>query len=996
VRFRKRSRLWLLLAFNLTTLWGSVADAETIIHLPMNEAEGDVTADVSANRFVGKLYGAEWNVGHEGYGLAFDGSNTYVDVPDCREPCPRKAVTVEAWVNLQRSHGEAICRNGSYLMRLEGHVKACFHVDGKWHDLHGRKPLTLHVWTHLAMTYDSATRTMRIYVNGVPDAEMKLEGLKSYDLDCGSSLLRLGRNTWRASGGMIGRMDELKVSDMALTFKPMAEQTAAKTGPVFVPNGGFEFGRYRWRGNGESNSRLEWELDDTAASHGRWSMKSVAPERRTLITKPIPFHAGPDYVLTVDFKAGSPGRRVTLALGETHYPKRARSQNRSKAFTVGDEWQTVTLRVANTKSWDTGFVFVRISKNEGTLWIDNVCLRPAAQPAQPDSPEDAFGVWFLTRRLGDTYLADSGNQWADVKLVNASGQQRRLHATSRVVDFFGEQSAEVDHGVYQLEEFESKPLAFEVDTGRRGAFRVEFGVTDVATQQTRTMAYRYNVIQPLKGEGDAATSFFGMNTHMEREPNQHLSCNLEMLSQCGVKWIRAWWGWGMAEKQPGKFDWTEYDRQYNLVTDQKMLIMPILLRYYSGYEQAWAGSMDGIQQPPYQMSQWGDFVFQTVSRYRGRVRVWEIWNEPQCLDRFTPETYAELCKVTYTQARRADPACRLVGFAGVGPLEFIRKTVAAGGLKYMDILGEHSYSAMPRPETAMPERAKELTACLSHPNRAIPVWHTEQGAGADGDGYVSGLLTEADCASTLVRAYVCAQSTGVKKFFWFSSQTSPRYGWAVFYEDYVPRPRLIALNGMASQLEGATFRQTVKLGDNAVSHVFERSGGAVAVLWDVDGRTSVTLTTPAPATQIDMMGNSVACYRRGEAIRLSLAKQYPTYLHFVDLPADQAAEALHRAEIKSQAPVSIVSHIVRRGVVEVRVTNRTRQPLDAVVSISADEPMGFAQPQQFVHDLLPEQTRTLLFVRQDAAQGISKDLTVTVQTGAFRLETTQLTVKREP
>jgi len=139
----------------------------------------------------------------------------------------------------------------------------------------------------------------------------------------------------------------------------------------------------------------------------------------------------------------------------------------------------------------------------------------------------------------------------------------------------------------------------------------------------------------------------------------------------------------------------------------------------------------------------------------------------------------------------------------------------------------------------------------------------------------------------------------------------------VFYEDYVPRPRLIALNGMASQLEGATFRQTVKLGDNAVAHVFERNAGSVVVLWNVDGRASVTLTTPAPATRIDMMGNPVARYRRGEAIRLSLAKQYPTYLHFVGLPADQAAEALHRAEITSQAPVSIVSRIVRRGVVEV-------------------------------------------------------------------------------
>ena len=58
--------------------------------------------------------------------------------------------------------------------------------------------------------------------------------------------------------------------------------------------------------------------------------------------------------------------------------------------------------------------------------------------------------------------------------------------------------------------------------------------------------------------------------------------------------------------------------------------------------------------------------------------------------------------------------------------------------------------------------------------------------------------------------------------------------------------------------------------------------------------------------------------------------------------------------------------------------------------------MGYAQPTQFVHDLLPERTRTLLFARQGDARDTPQDLTVTVRTGVFRLETTQLTVKREP
>jgi hypothetical protein len=43
------------------------------------------------------------------------------------------------------------------------------------------------------------------------------------------------------------------------------------------------------------------------------------------------------------------------------------------------------------------------------------------------------------------------------------------------------------------------------------------------------------VIVPLMGVGNAEDSFFGMNTHMEREPSAHLAHSMQVLSLCGVK-----------------------------------------------------------------------------------------------------------------------------------------------------------------------------------------------------------------------------------------------------------------------------------------------------------------------------------------------------------------------------------------------------------------------------------------------------------------------------
>ena len=60
--------------------------------------------------------------------------------------------------------------------------------------------------------------------------------------------------------------------------------------------------------------------------------------------------------------------------------------------------------------------------------------------------------------------------------------------------------------------------------------------------------------------------------------------------------------------------------------------MPILLRYYSSYEQSWAGPVDsgGIQEYPYtnMLPEWGVFCGKVAQHYAGQIKAYEIWNEP--------------------------------------------------------------------------------------------------------------------------------------------------------------------------------------------------------------------------------------------------------------------------------------------------------------------------------------------------------------------------------
>ena len=238
-----------------------------------------------------------------------------------------------------------------------------------------------------------------------------------------------------------------------------------------------------------------------------------------------------------------------------------------------------------------------------------------------------------------------------------------------------------------------KEAAFKIDTGRRGSYRLAFELTADGQTWRQAAEFKYSVIVPLKGVGNADDSFFGMNTHMEREPSAHLAHSMEVLSQCGVKWIRAWWGWGMCEKERGKYDWNEYDRQLKAVEDAKMLTMPILLRYYSSSEYAWTGPITQrkasgggqapIQEYPYDsvLPDWSAWAGKIAERYRGRIPAYEVWNEPTMGAAphgvLTPKQYANLLKATTPAIRKADPKAKIVGFAGV-PLPFIKDTLALG------------------------------------------------------------------------------------------------------------------------------------------------------------------------------------------------------------------------------------------------------------------------------------------------------------------------------
>ncbi|MCK4376221.1 MAG: hypothetical protein KAX19_12860, partial [Candidatus Brocadiae bacterium] len=615
------------------------------------------------------------SLGRFGGALSCNGIGGWIDVPDRPATAPEDGITVECWVKFrEKAGGDIICRNQSYMMRISGSVQAYFSIDGSWRPVAGVAAVPVGRWTHLAMTYDRLSREVRIYVDGKLDMARMPEGITEGKLDPGASVLRIGSNTWSATGAVPNaKLDEVRVSSTARSYRPVrpvsAEPVPEDTNLVINPS--FESGMHGWRISSEGNTRRLWQIESGDAAHGRALLRAGSPGARGIISYPFRIARGKAHTVSAAMRADRPCQ-VQIRLRCTGMGRGAPQPGVSHSFDVTRGWQRVSAGLSIPAGWPTDTAHVEISvRDEARLDMDAVSVVAGDQAEYTQTEAQSVG---LAAALPPhrTYMLNEGAP-LPVEVTNTGEQDRDLALECVVTDWRGRQVHHRQLSLGRVAAGQATDAQMELFDQQVGWFVAHFTVREDG-QVIKQTDRAFNVIEPMKGVGGVLDSHLGMNTHMEREPTEHLNDNLNILSLCGVKWIRGWWGWGMAEKEPGRFDWAEYDRQLDAVHRAGMEIMPILLRYYPQYEQEWAGETDRIQRIPYDLDQWASFVRTTADHYRRRVKVWEVWNEPT----YTMEAdyYAKLLKVTFDRIRAADPDVTVVGFGGVSP-DYIRQVFEA-------------------------------------------------------------------------------------------------------------------------------------------------------------------------------------------------------------------------------------------------------------------------------------------------------------------------------
>lgn len=139
------------------------------------------------------------------------------------------------------------------------------------------------------------------------------------------------------------------------------------------------------------------------------------------------------------------------------------------------------------------------------------------------------------------------------------------------------------------------------------------------------------------------------------------------LGPLGAKHARLQSGWARTEKQPGTYDFSWLDPIVDGMNADG--VRPWFTLGYGNPGVPGGGTAQRDSDIPRGAARtaWLAYVRTIVIRYRGKVDYWELWNEPDLIDRYTAEEFADFAVETAKVVRGAQPGAiiSIAGFTGV-------------------------------------------------------------------------------------------------------------------------------------------------------------------------------------------------------------------------------------------------------------------------------------------------------------------------------------------
>ena len=184
----------------------------------------------------------------------------------------------------------------------------------------------------------------------------------------------------------------------------------------------------------------------------------------------------------------------------------------------------------------------------------------------------------------------------------------------------------------------------------------------------------------------------------------------------GIKEIRLFAGWAKCEKSPGKFDFAWLDHCVDWANSHGVNVLLDISYGNPLYEGAGgAGLANGTPSTPEGLAHWDDWVERLGEHYKGRVRDYAMWNEPDNGGMNTPAMIADLNVRTARILKRIVPGCRLHGLSlGSNKPDIFEACISEiakmGGADLFDTYIYHGYAFNPDSSYERVEKLIEICA----------------------------------------------------------------------------------------------------------------------------------------------------------------------------------------------------------------------------------------------------------------------------------------------
>jgi hypothetical protein len=243
---------------------------------------------------------------------------------------------------------------------------------------------------------------------------------------------------------------------------------------------------------------------------------------------------------------------------------------------------------------------------------------------------------------------------------------------------------------------------------------------------------------------------------------------------------------------------------------------------------------------PADVPAWKTYVTQTTTTFRGRVKLWEVWNEPPNFTPNTPpEDYGKMVAAAYDAAKAVDSSTQIGLAVQSVNLNYLDKALLAGASNKFDFVTVHPYETADfvakgyeAQYMSIVPTIRKMLAARSPAQVNVPVIVTEVGQPVDATH------TPSMQADQLVKLYTLGMAQGLTRTHWFEPLDGDSGPFGLLGPNNSKRPSYLALSSLASHVgQRPRYYGWMLLNGKHYSFLFAGPQGMVLVAWAQPGVT---------------------------------------------------------------------------------------------------------------------------------------------------------------